>query len=96
MLYAVIAKDKDGGFELRKATRDTHLVFLKGLGDKVKVGGPFLNTEAQTMDGSLLIIEAGSQAEAEAMMAEDPYAKAGLFTSVEIRPWKWTVNAPAE
>jgi uncharacterized protein YciI len=29
------------------------------------------------------------------MSAADPYAKAGLFGSVEIRQWNWTFNKPA-
>ena len=24
----------------------------------------------------------------------DPYAKAGLFANVEIRPWNWVINNP--
>ncbi len=34
-------------------------------------------------------------AAARALSAADPYAKAGLFESVEIRPWNWTFNKPA-
>ncbi|TJX41862.1 MAG: hypothetical protein E5W21_24815, partial [Mesorhizobium sp.] len=32
---------------------------------------------------------------AQALSAADPYAKAGLFESVEIRPWNWVFNKPA-
>ena len=28
------------------------------------------------------------------MAENDPYAKAGLFASVEIRPWKWLIKNP--
>lgn len=96
MLFAVIAKDKPDHLEVRKANRDAHLAFLKGLGGKVKLGGPMLDTSAEAMTGSLLIVEADSVAAATTMMAGDPYAKAGLFQSIEIRPWKWVVNPPAE
>lgn len=96
MLFAVIAKDKPDHLEVRKANREAHIAFLKGLGGKVRLGGPMLDTTGEAMTGSLLIVEADSVAAATSMMAGDPYAKAGLFQSVEIRPWKWTVNAPAE
>ena len=33
---------------------------------------------------------------ARAIADADPYAKAGLFSSVRVRAWKWVVNAPAE
>jgi len=95
MLFAVISLDRPGAFETRKATRDAHLAWLKGLDSKVKLGGPFLDPNQEIMTGSLLIIEAEDEAAAKALAAEDPYAKAGLFQSVEIRPWRWVVNPPA-
>jgi len=44
------------------------------------------------MNGSLVVIEAASLQAAKEIAAGDPYAKAGLFASVEIRPWIWTLN----
>ncbi|TIN51131.1 MAG: hypothetical protein E5X95_05360, partial [Mesorhizobium sp.] len=46
-------------------------------------------------DGSLVMIEAPDMAGAQALAAADPYAKAGLFESVEIRPWNWVFQKPA-
>jgi uncharacterized protein YciI len=48
------------------------------------------------MNGSLIVIEAASLQAAEKIAAGDPFAKAGLFASVEIRPWRWTFNSPAD
>ena len=48
------------------------------------------------MNGSLVVIEAASLEAARAIAAGDPFAKAGLFASVEIRPWRWTMNNPDE
>lgn len=95
MLFAVIAIDKPGAFGTRKATREAHHAWLKGLGSKIKLGGPFLDSSQAIMNGSLLIVEAENEAVARALAAEDPYAKAGVFQSVEIRPWRWVVNPPA-
>jgi uncharacterized protein YciI len=44
------------------------------------------------MNGSLVVIEAASLHAAKEIAAGDPYAKAGLFASVEVRPWIWTLN----
>ena len=41
------------------------------------------------------MIEAADKAAAAAISAQDPYAKAGLFESVEIRAWNWVFNNPA-
>ena len=43
----------------------------------------------------LVVVEAPDVATAEAIAAADPYAKAGLFESVEVRPWNWVFNKPA-
>jgi uncharacterized protein len=94
MLFVVIANDKPGTFGTRKATREAHLAWLKGLGPKIKIAGPFLDSSQSIMNGSLLIIEAENEAVARALAAEDPYARAGVFQRVEIKPWRWVVNPP--
>jgi uncharacterized protein YciI len=44
--------------------------------------------------GSLVIIKADDVAGAQATAAADPYAKAGLFSAVEIKPWNWVIKNP--
>ncbi len=87
MLFAVICTDKPGALETRKATRREHLEHLKALGDKLKLAGPFLTEGDATPCGSLLVIEGASAAEVKAIADADPYAKAGVFQSVDVRPW---------
>ncbi len=94
-LYVIECTDKPDGFDLRQQVRPKHLDYAKSLGDRLLVGGPFLDSE-ERMIGSLLIIKADSLAEAEAIAAADPYAAAGLFTATSVRPWRWTVNKPED
>lgn len=93
MLYALICTDKHGALQVRLDNRPAHIDFLKGLGNGLKAAGPFLDDEGN-MTGSLVIIEAANRDEALAISQGDPYAKAGLFESVEIRPWNWVVKNP--
>ncbi len=95
MLYALWCKDKPGHLQVRMDTRPTHLEWLTALKDegKVKMAGPYLDGEGKPM-GSLVIIAADSDDEAKAIADADPYAEAGLFESVEIRPFNWVVNNP--
>ena len=93
MLYAVICTDKPDSLAVRQTNRPQHVAYLEGLGSKLKAAGPFLD-EAGDPTGSLVIIEAETRAEAEAAAALDPYAKAGVFAHVEVRPWKWTLRNP--
>jgi uncharacterized protein YciI len=48
------------------------------------------------MNGSLIVVEAPSLDAARKIGAGDPFAKEGVFASVEIRPWLWTINNPDE
>ena len=93
MLYALICTDKPHSLQIRLDNRPAHLDFLNGLGDGMKAAGPFLDDDGN-MTGSLVVIEASNRDEALAISEEDPYAKAGLFESVEIRPWNWAVKNP--
>lgn len=93
MLYALICTDKPGALQTRLDNRADHLAFLKAMGDKLKAAGPFLNDDGG-MTGSLVVIEAANRDEALAVASEDPYARAGLFGSVEIRPWNWVIKNP--
>jgi uncharacterized protein YciI len=94
MLYAVICTDKPGSLALRQANGPEHLDYLQSLGDALVLAGPFLEPTDETMNGSLIVVEAVSLEAAHRIAAGDPFAKAGLFASVEIRPWAWTINNP--
>jgi hypothetical protein len=90
MLFVVTAIDRDDGKAIRTATRDAHLAYAKQTG-VVRLGGPFLD-ENGGMIGSLIFIEIADLDAAIRWAADDPYAKAGLFQSTDIRSWKMTVN----
>ncbi|MEF2071605.1 YciI-like protein [Consotaella aegiceratis] len=93
MLFALLCNDKPESGALRAANREDHLAHLAKLGDSVKFAGPFLGDDGKP-NGSLVMIEAEDEAAARAIADADPYAKAGVFSSVTIRPWKWTVKNP--
>ena len=93
MLFALICTDKPNSLDLRMSVRPDHLKHLESLGTALKAAGPF-TTDEGSPTGSLVIIEATDRAAAQAMAESDPYAKAGLFASVEIKPWKWLIKNP--
>jgi uncharacterized protein len=93
MLYAIIAEDKPDGLDHRLAVRPTHLEHLKTLGDKLVFAGPFLDDNEKPC-GSLMVVDAPSQAEAEALAAKDPFVAQGVFASYEVRRWNWGINNP--
>ena len=87
MLFAIIAMDRPGGLDLRLATRPTHIAYLTMYANRITHAGPMLDPDGRPC-GSLLIIEAEDRAAAEGFAASDPYAKAGLFESTLIRPFR--------
>jgi uncharacterized protein len=93
MLYALICTDKPNSAELRAKTRPDHVAYLGSLGDQMKFAGPFLDDQGNSI-GSLVTIEADDRITAEKISANDPYKLAGLFASVEIRAWRWTLKNP--
>tara|TARA_R110000868_G_scaffold58118_11_gene179175 strand:+ start:595 stop:879 length:285 start_codon:yes stop_codon:yes gene_type:complete len=93
MYFIVYAKDKPGHTQLRIETRPDHVTWLKK--SPVPVAGPLLAADNETMIGSMLIVEADSRADVEALLPNDPYAIVDLFESVEIHPWKWAIGSPA-
>jgi hypothetical protein len=90
-LFVISWTDKPGALETRMASREAHLAYMASLGDKVKLGGPFLDGEGR-MNGSLIIVEADSLDDVQALHARDPYRLAGLMETAEIRPWRVTLN----
>ena len=90
MPYVLFCKDAPGKLPVRLANRDAHLAYARESGIVV-LGGPLMDDAGQ-MCGSLLVLDVDSRAEAEAFADKDPYAAAGLFESVEIRPWKRVIG----
>ena len=94
MLFAATCIDKPNSMPLRLETRPAHLAFLKGLDARVKAGGALLTPDQQAVVGSLLILEGETKRKSRALLANDPYARAGLFASVDIKPWRQAVGVP--
>ncbi|TBW36315.1 YciI family protein [Siculibacillus lacustris] len=95
MLFVAVCRDKPDHLAVRTAHRDAHRAWLAGLGHTLKIAGPFLDDAGHEMIGSMLILEADSLEAARATFAADPYAIAGLFAAVEVRPWLWIFGKPA-
>lgn len=94
MLYAIICTDRPDAGEVRAANRPAHLEFIDAQGARVAAAGPFRDEATGRPTGSLLIVRADTLAEAQSFAALDPYARAGLFASMDIRPWVWLINRP--
>jgi uncharacterized protein YciI len=89
MRVALICTDKPGHLATRMENRAAHLAYIEATG-VVEMAGPFLSDGAMT--GSLIVLDVPDLAAARDWVAGDPYGKAGLFSSVEIREWKKVIG----
>lgn len=90
MRVAIMTTDKDGALQTRLDNRAAHLAYIEDTG-VVEMAGPFLN-DAGIMCGSLIVLEVADLAAAHDWAANDPYAKAGLFSDVRIQEWKKVIG----
>ena len=88
MPYAIITRDKPNHLQLRNETRGPHLEYLTEHADKLLAAGAQTDDEGQGGYGGIIIVDTESRAEAEAFIQNDPFTKAGLFSSIEVVRWR--------
>jgi len=86
--YLIRMVDKPGAAELRRATRPAHLAYLAPFASRILAAGGFLSDDGEIADGGIILFDTDSRAEAEALVANDPFTQAGVFAEVEIRRWR--------
>ncbi|MGZ3375304.1 MAG: YciI family protein [Phenylobacterium sp.] len=91
-LFMLACFDKPNSLDLRMATREAHLAYVRQHIAAVKVAGPMLD-EHEAMAGSLFILDVADLAAAKAFNAADPYQQAGVFERVEARGFRATIGS---
>jgi len=84
MKFVILGFDGPDGEARRKIYRSSHLAQMDRLDaqGRVVLAGPLTDKT-----GSLIVIEADSLAEAEALARTDPYTVNGVFERVEVHPF---------
>jgi uncharacterized protein len=93
VLFVISGIDKPDSGAIRQANRADHAAYWTSMGDALVLAGPYLD-EMDRMVGSLIIVDVDKRDAAEALLAGDPYTRAGLFEDVGIRRWAWALNKP--
>lgn len=95
MLYAIIASDRPDSLAARLAARPAHLARLEGLQEEGRLilAGPHpaidsLDPGEAGFTGSLIVAEFADLAAAETWAAADPYAAAGIYERLVVKPFK--------
>jgi uncharacterized protein YciI len=88
--FLILGQARPGATAERDQLRDSHLSHLMGgHRDHLIAVGPLLSDDGSEWLGSAILVEFGDRAEAEAMVAADPYTKADLFAEVEVHDWEF-------
>ena len=94
MLYAIIGRDAAGSLATRLRVRARHLDRLCELSDagRVVLAGPCPATDSPDpgeagFDGSVIVADFPSLADAREWIAGDPYVTDGVFESYEVMPF---------
>ena len=88
MLFVLYCRDKHDSLALRLANRASHLDYARADG-RLRMAGPMLGDDGETMIGSLFVIAADDLDAARAFNSNDPYTLAGLWQSVAVHPFRW-------
>ena len=87
MYFIILAQDKPNCLDIRMENRPAHLDYAIKQGCVVLAGPQLDDSDDPKPCGSMLIIDVADRAAAEKFANDDPYALAGLFEKVEIKPW---------
>lgn len=95
MLYAIISQDIENSLEKRLAARPAHLERLQQLKQQGRLilAGPHPAIDSEDpgpagFSGSLIVAEFPSLEDARQWADADPYIAAGVYQSVDIKPFK--------
>jgi uncharacterized protein YciI len=94
MLYAIIGRDAEDSLAKRRVVRPAHLERINALvaQGRLALAGPLPAIDSPDpgpagFAGSLIVAEFDSLAAAQAWIDADPYVTAGVFASVEVKPF---------
>jgi len=98
MLYAISATDHENSLDKRLAARPAHLERLTELKNQGRLilAGPLPAIDSDDpgpagFSGSLIVAEFNSLETAQQWADADPYADAGVYQSVSVKPFKYVL-----
>jgi uncharacterized protein YciI len=89
--FLIIGRGKPGMSEARNRLQEARRRYFIDNGyEKCFIAhGPLFSDDGTQWAGSAMMVELPDRAAAEAMMADDPYVRAGLYDSIEIHNWRF-------
>jgi uncharacterized protein len=86
-LYLLLCRDGMDAPSKRQTHMQGHLEFIERHIQRIVIAGPALNA-AGAIEGSVLIVRADSESDARNLLALDPYYRNGVWTDINVRPFR--------
>lgn len=80
--------DRPDSAALRARVRPEHKAYLAQVAERIAFAGPLLADDAETMLGSLLVIDFADRAAALAWLAQEPFTRAGLYATTQVHVFR--------
>jgi hypothetical protein len=89
--FLILGHGKPGMTAARDKLRDEHRRYLAAGGyvDRLIACGPLLSDDGSEWAGTAMLAELPGRASADAILADSPYARAGLYDSIEAHNWEF-------
>jgi uncharacterized protein YciI len=98
MLFSFYNLDNVGTAGRRSELLSAHRAYLSRFAANMAFAGPLLAEDHETIAGSLLVLEFPSLKAAQDFIEAEPYTRAGIYASVQIREfrnrWEQRVGFP--
>lgn len=91
-MYVAILKSRENTSELRVATKPQHDEYWASRMEKLRFAGPMLSDDGATRLGQVILLAVDNRGAAEDIVLNDPFYKAGLFSSCDIRRFNLSVD----
>jgi uncharacterized protein YciI len=85
--FIVHCTDVPDGAALREPLRQAHRDYLNERADQVVTRGPLKTDDGVAITGSACLLDVAGRAEAEALWADEPFNRAGVYGQVSIERW---------
>jgi len=92
MRFVVHCLDKPDALPRRLANYEAHKKYLSEGKVRTVVSGPLVADDGETMIGSMFIFDASAKEDVIAFNANDPFAKADVWATVNIHPFLLRVD----
>jgi hypothetical protein len=89
--FLILGHGKPGMTAVHDELRDEYRRYLSagGFDDRLIACGPLLSDDGSGWAGTAILAELPGRTSAEAILADSPYARAGLYDHIEVHSWQF-------